>query len=51
MKGTLSLRGEEEEDDTAAGRELMKAEGPDGEAAGDCHRVQDDGDDGDDGDA
>ena len=43
----LSLSGEEEDGHAAAGRELMKAEGPDGEGADDCHLPQDGGDDGD----
>ena len=37
--------GEEERGHAAAGRELMKAEGPDGEGAHRCHLAQDDGDD------
>ena len=43
----LRLSGEEKKGHAAAGRELMIAEGPDGEGADDCHLVQDGGDDGD----
>ena len=42
-----NLRSGKKEDEAAEGRELMKAEGPDGEGAHDCHLVQDDRDYGD----
>ena len=52
VKGRNLRSGEEDqsgekEDEAAEGRELMKAEGPDGEGAHDCHLVQDDRDYGD----